>query len=304
MMLPTLGSDKLAVPVGGRPPASDRAFYTAIDFNPGDRRITFDVMDLGKPGWWLNRTGVGSPVGVIGFKHELVLVPGVTDVVAVGDRSARPAVGSLTNLAEQVRIHSFTGPSCEHGFPDIEWVDIVDRTKAQTESTMLWIGGEKSCVAPLAQPSDRKRPTAVPDCRIAVLVGGANARRVRSCSVPAVPTRSCGRNRHFRSGRCRRHRTAVTHAPSHGIGRLTSTRTPAMARWWCDFNSSDRNRKRCTRTAATSRSLCSATMRRRPSRTSSASPTARRSTPPQTPPAPRPARSTTVPSSTASSTAS
>ncbi len=145
MMLPTLGSDKLAVPSWEADPRRPIGrSYTAIDFNPGDRRITFDVMDLGKPGWWLNRTGVGSRVGVIGFKHELVLVPGVTDVVAVGDRSARPAVGSLTNLAEQVRIHSFTGPSGEHGFPDIEWVDIVDRTKAQTESTMLWIGGEKA----------------------------------------------------------------------------------------------------------------------------------------------------------------
>ncbi|MCD2157273.1 siderophore-interacting protein [Rhodococcus cerastii] len=150
MMLPTLGSDKLAVPSWEADPRRPIGrSYTAIDFNPGDRRITFDVIDLGKPDWWLNRTGVGSRVGVIGFKHELVLVPGVTDVVAVGDRSARPAVGSLTNLAEQVRIHSFTAPSGEHGFPDIEWVDIVDRTKAQTESTMLWIGGEKSCVARL-----------------------------------------------------------------------------------------------------------------------------------------------------------
>ncbi len=150
MMLPTLGSDKLAVPSWEADPRRPIGrSYTAIDFNPGDRRITFDVIDLGKPDWWLNRTGVGSRVGVIGFKHELVLVPGVTDVVAVGDRSARPAVGSLTKLAEQVRIHSFTGPSGEHGFPDIEWVDIVDRTKAQTESTMLWIGGEKSCVARL-----------------------------------------------------------------------------------------------------------------------------------------------------------
>ncbi|KIM18014.1 hypothetical protein QV65_00140 [Rhodococcus erythropolis] len=147
---PHLGSDKLAVPSWEADPRRPIGrSYTAIDFNPGDRRITFDVIDLGKPDWWLNRTGVGSRVGVIGFKHELVLVPGVTDVVAVGDRSARPAVGSLTKLAEQVRIHSFTGPSGEHGFPDIEWVDIVDRTKAQTESTMLWIGGEKSCVARL-----------------------------------------------------------------------------------------------------------------------------------------------------------
>ena len=123
MMLPTLGSDKLAVPSWEADPRRPIGrSYTAIDFNPGDRRITFDVMDLGKPGWWLNRTGVGSPVWGDRIQTRTRPCSGVTDVVAVGDRSARPAVGSLTNLAEQVRIHSFTGPSGEHGFPDIEWV--------------------------------------------------------------------------------------------------------------------------------------------------------------------------------------
>ncbi|MGC0362536.1 NADPH-dependent ferric siderophore reductase [Rhodococcus sp. 27YEA15] len=154
---------------GDQKPPTVRS-YTAVGFTPGSTVVAFTAVDRGAEHWWLDRCAVGDQLGFIGFRHEVVVPPSVSTVVAVGDVSAFGAVAALSRQdRDDVNVHAVlptgsqwpeglsmqrpqrvsTVAAGSTGFPRGSWADISG-TAAVTESDcVLWLGGELAAVAAL-----------------------------------------------------------------------------------------------------------------------------------------------------------
>lgn len=163
---PSFDAKYLPVWPEGAPRPTVRS-YTALEFSATGGTIEFLAYDHGHGGWWLDRFGPGDTVGVIGFKHEVLVDDGTETVVAAGDASAAGAVAALARrLPPRVRLYAagpeaawpdglldgrpdaelVAAPVDEHGFPAVTWARLAPHAGS---SPVLWLGGERSSVARL-----------------------------------------------------------------------------------------------------------------------------------------------------------
>ncbi|GAA4926359.1 siderophore-interacting protein [Streptomonospora halophila] len=93
---PERGGDGLPYwPPDARPPVF-RAF-TVRRFDPGSRRITFDVLRHdGFTRRWLDSAAVGDTIGLAGMRREFHAGTGVDHHLLIGDASALPAIAAIT----------------------------------------------------------------------------------------------------------------------------------------------------------------------------------------------------------------
>lgn len=160
--LPTFDDNRLAVPTWESDPTRPIArAYTALDFTVGDEHLTFDALDLGVADGWLSRAEVGQTVGIIGFKHELV-VDEAAHLVLVGDRSARPAIEEIVRSApEHVARTVVTADDADELV-----TGAVAALEQAGERPQLWVGGE---VRPVAAIREAALAHGVPQERLVTL---------------------------------------------------------------------------------------------------------------------------------------
>lgn len=165
--------------------------YTAVEFSAERAEIVFLAYDHGGRPWWVDGFETGQTIGVIGFRHEVMLPSDVTTVIAVCDRSA---AGAMAALSRQLPDHAalraviadgplpegwfvssgtrelVTASADETGFPQVSWAEL-----APADSAALWLGGE-------VDPTRRLRAEAI-------------AAGVPATRITAIPYWSRGRTR-------------------------------------------------------------------------------------------------------------